>query len=119
MPVAPDWVCELAADDRRSAEDQMGAGYPIRIFGRGIQLRWQVCRKEDGETLVLQTTERDALMADDPGTFYITDHYLNYDYVLIKLDKISPAILAGLLMAAWRHRAPAKLLKEFATKNTD
>src|SRR5580658_10498727 len=46
--VAPDWICELEANDRRSAEDQMGAGNPNGIFGRGIQLRWQVCRKEAG-----------------------------------------------------------------------
>jgi CubicO group peptidase (beta-lactamase class C family) len=48
--VAPDWVCELEGNDRRSAKDQMGAGNPNRIFGRGIQLRWSVCRKEDGKT---------------------------------------------------------------------
>jgi hypothetical protein len=49
--ISPDWVCELAANDQRSAEDKVGAGNPNGIFRGGIQLRWPVRRKEDGKTL--------------------------------------------------------------------
>ncbi len=39
--------------------------------------------KEDGETLVVQTYEREKWIEADPLTFFITDHYLNYDYMLV------------------------------------
>jgi hypothetical protein len=31
--------------------------------------------KEDGKTLVVYTEERNKWMKQDPGTFFITDHY--------------------------------------------
>jgi hypothetical protein len=66
--------------------------------------------KEDGETLVVQTYERDKWMEADPVTFFITDHYLNYDYMLIALKTVSPDDLKKLLLAAWYNRAPKKLI---------
>jgi hypothetical protein len=41
--------------------------------------------KEDGETLVLQTQQRDKWIAANPDAFFITDHYFNYDYMLVNL----------------------------------
>jgi hypothetical protein len=69
--------------------------------------------KEDGETLVVQSFERDGWMEKDPETFFITDHYLDYDYMLINLQRISPGDLQRLLLAAWHNRATEKLIKEF------
>jgi hypothetical protein len=69
--------------------------------------------KEDGETLVVQTYERDKWMEVDPGTFFITDHYLNYDYMLISLKTVSPADLTKLLTIAWCNRATNKLIAEY------
>lgn len=69
--------------------------------------------KEDGETLVLHTDERDKWMEQDPETFYITDHYRNYKYMLINLATIKPELLKELLIASWRKRASKKLLKEW------
>jgi len=60
--------------------------------------------KEDGETLVLGTTfeERDGLMADDGETYFITDHYLNYPWVLVRLKRMKPAAMKELLTRAWQ-----------------
>jgi hypothetical protein len=69
--------------------------------------------KEDCETLVIQTHEREKWMDTDPLTFFITDHYLNYDYLLIALKTVSPEDLTNLLITAWHNRAPAKLIKEY------
>lgn len=43
--------------------------------------------KEDGETLVVRCSrdERQMLLEADPEAFTITDHYLDYDYILIRL----------------------------------
>ena len=72
--------------------------------------------KEDGETLVVQTYEREKWMEADPETFFITDHYLNYDYMLISLKRVSPDDLAKLLTIAWCNRATNKLIKEYEDK---
>ena|SRR5271165_1801970 len=69
--------------------------------------------KEDGETLLVQTYEREKWMEADPLTFFITDHYLNYDYMLISLKTVSPDDLANLLTIAWCNRATNKLIKEY------
>jgi len=69
--------------------------------------------KEDCETLVIQTNEREKWIDTDPLTFFVTDHYLNFDYMLIALKTVSPEDLTHLLITAWYNRAPAKLQKEY------
>ena len=70
--------------------------------------------KEDGETLVLGTTfeEREGLMAEEGETYFITDHYLNYPWVLVRLKRVKAAALRELLARAW------KLAREEKRKNT-
>ncbi len=67
--------------------------------------------KEDGGTLVVAADfdEREALMAADPEAFYFTDHYRNYKYVLVRLEKVDPGLLASVLEQSWRQRAPKRL----------
>jgi len=69
--------------------------------------------KEDGETLVIYTEEREKWMEADPETFFITDHYKNYKYMLIALGSVEQPVLKDLLTAAWKKRATKRLLKEF------
>ncbi|MCR8560242.1 hypothetical protein KXD93_21500 [Mucilaginibacter sp. BJC16-A38] len=72
------------------------------------------CRlKEDCETLVIQCIERDKWMDTDPVTFFVTDHYLNTDFMLVALETVSPGDLSKLLVAAWYSRAPKKLVDEY------
>lgn len=69
--------------------------------------------KEDGETLVIQSFERNIWMEKDPDTFFVTDHYFDYDYMLVNLKRVLPDDLVCLLLTAWHNRAPEKLLKVF------
>jgi hypothetical protein len=66
--------------------------------------------REDGDSLVVGTTfeEREELMAADPETYYITDHYLNYPWVLVRLSRVHPDALRDLLGRAWRLASKAK-----------
>ncbi|MFZ0211195.1 MAG: MmcQ/YjbR family DNA-binding protein [Candidatus Acidiferrales bacterium] len=66
--------------------------------------------KEDGESLVVGTTfeEREEMMAADPETYYITDHYLKYPWVLVHLSKVHPDALRDLLKRALRLASEAK-----------
>jgi hypothetical protein len=55
--------------------------------------------REDGDSLVVGTTfeEREEMLAADPETFYITDHYLKYPWILVRLSRVSPDALRDLL----------------------
>jgi len=68
--------------------------------------------KEDGGTLVVGADfdEREALMRVDPAAFFFTDHYRDDDWVLVRLEKVDPKLLASVLENAWRRRAPSRLV---------
>ena len=46
--------------------------------------------------------QRDALLAEAPDTYYVTDHYVNYPIVLVRLSRIRMDELRDLLASAWR-----------------
>ena len=68
--------------------------------------------KEDGETIVLRTDslEREHLTRTAPKTFFVTDHYRDHPWVLVRLTAITRAQLAPLVEDAWRRTAPKRLL---------
>lgn len=68
---------------------------------------------ENGEVLVVHTGDRDQWMQTDPETFFITDHYRNYPYVLVKLDSVQPEDLKRLLTDAWLCRASKTQFKAY------
>ena len=41
--------------------------------------------------------DRADLLAADPDVYYVTDHYLNYTAVLVRLSRITPDVLRDLL----------------------
>ncbi len=74
--------------------------------------------KEDGESLVIMIAfeERARLMKADPATFYITNHYLNYPSMLVRLPKVRATMLRDLLEKAWRRVAPLHMVEAFDRK---
>jgi hypothetical protein len=46
--------------------------------------------------------DRDALIADDPDTYYLKDHYVGYPCVLVRLSRVHPDALRDLVKGAWR-----------------
>ena len=61
-------------------------------------------KSAEPNTLVVRVNfdQRDALLADDPGTYYLKPHYEEYPSVLVRLDKIDREALKDLLGSAWR-----------------
>jgi len=57
--------------------------------------------------------EKEALIAAEPETFFTTPHYDGYSTVLVRLERIDGPELLDLLTAAWRSRAPKRLLDAF------
>jgi hypothetical protein len=45
---------------------------------------------------------RDELLAAEPGTYYLKDHYVNYACVLVRMSRIHEDALRDLLAMAWR-----------------
>jgi hypothetical protein len=70
---------------------------------------------QDGESLVVKIDpgERTMRMKADPETFYITDHYLNYPWVLVRISSVDPYDLRDLLEDAWRLSAPQRLVSQY------
>ena len=56
--------------------------------------------------------QRAELIAAQPDVYYVTDHYVNYPMILIRLPQIDRTFLRELLAEAWRLTAPARLVKD-------
>jgi hypothetical protein len=46
--------------------------------------------------------QRAELLAAQPSLYYVTDHYVNYPTVLVRLSRIDQKSLSDLLSMAWR-----------------
>jgi len=61
-------------------------------------------RSAEPNTLVvcIDFDQRDDLITEDPKTYYLTDHYVNYPCVLVRLTRIRQDALRDLLLMGWR-----------------
>ena len=50
----------------------------------------------------LSFEDRNALISADPDVYYLTDHYVDYPTVLVRMSRIEPDALRDLLGMAWR-----------------
>jgi hypothetical protein len=66
--------------------------------------------REDLDSLVVRTTfeQRKELMAAEPEIYYITDHYLEYPWMLVRLSRVHPDAMRDLMRMAWRLAASDK-----------
>jgi hypothetical protein len=70
---------------------------------------------QDGSTLVVRCDpdHRDALLKAKPNAFYVTDHYVEHPWVLVRMFVVEPADLSEVLEQAWRRCAANQLLAEY------
>ena len=52
--------------------------------------------------VMMDFADRDALIQDDPGTYYLKGHYLGYPCVLVRLSRVGAAALRDLVTGAHR-----------------
>ena len=100
-----DTVRDLARD-LAGAEESTSYGTPAfkvkgKLFARFHQ---------GGEALVVSVDfdEREEMMRTSPEKFYITDHYLNYPWVLVRMSSVTPDELRDLLIGSWRRVTAGK-----------
>ena len=69
-----------------------------------------VNRSAEPNTLVVRMAfeERDGLIAEEPKTYYLADHYVDYPCVLVRLTRVRHDALRDLLLMGWRFVSAAK-----------
>lgn len=59
--------------------------------------------------VMMDFAQRDALVEDDPGTYYMKDHYRNYPCVLVRLARVRADALRDLVIGAHRLVSAKKM----------
>src|SRR5215510_7122979 len=79
-----------------------GTSYCTPAFKRSGKLFLRLW--EDHDTLVVRVDpeQREDMIASDPETYFATDHYLNYPWILVRLSQIHRDALKDLVQHAWQ-----------------
>ena len=77
-------------------------GSPALKLGKRLVACLAIHRSAESGSLVVRTDfeQRAALLTDDPGTYYVTDHYVKHPVVLVRLARLQHDQLRDLLAAA-------------------
>ena len=69
-------------------------------------------KSAEPNTLVVRMAfdQRDALVAEDPQTYYLKEHYIGYPCVLVRLSKVNTDALRDLVTSA--HRLVSETAKK-------
>ena len=72
---------------------------------------------QDGESLVVRIApiERDLATGANPDVFFVTDHYVGHPWMLVRLARVSLAVLRQTLRQTW-DTAQVKAPTERAAK---
>ncbi len=97
------------------AEEGTSYGTPAFKVGKKLFVRFH----QSGESVVVsvEIDAREALMKMNPESFYITDHYLKYPWMLVRLSTIRRDDLEKIIEESWRRNAPSKLVDALEKSN--
>src|SRR5688572_25399463 len=62
----------------------------------------------------MDMAQRDLLIEEDPATYYLTDHYVDYPCVLVRLSCVSPDSVRDLIRGAHRFISATRLRRASA-----
>ena len=84
-------------------EGRVYGGRALKVRGRMFACE-AVHRSAEPNTLVVRIEfgRRDELIEAKPRTYYLTDHYVDYPCVLVRLGRIGEDELRDLLLMGWR-----------------
>ena len=101
------------ARDLPGAEESTSYGTPALKVRKKLFARL----REEGDVLVVKVDrdERAALIESEPDVYYVTTHYENYGYVLVRLEAVERDQLREILIDSWRLAAPKKLRHELTS----
>ena len=80
-------------------EESTAYGSPaLKVHGKLLACVPAHGSAEPGSVVVrVDFDDRAELLAADPDVYYVTDHYLNYASVLVRLSRVTPDVLRDLL----------------------
>ena len=114
-------VCDFLEKLPGAEQDPPGSREVVRVRGKVVAFpalneRSRPPEAQDGEEFVVikvDFVEREALLHEDPKSFFVTPHYQSYPGVIVRLGTVDPDVLRELLTEAWRLVAPKKLVHEW------
>lgn len=96
-----DTVIELGASLPGVKASTSARGIALKLKGRLVACTAiHASAEADSLMVCIDFPARDALLAKQPGTYYMTDHYRSYATVLVRVAKIKRQELRGLLEEA-------------------
>jgi hypothetical protein len=103
LPVTYDTVRRIALAFPHVQEGTSYGTPALKVKGKlFVRLR------EDPDSLVVRMPfeQREGMLADDPETYYLTDHYRPYPWMLVRLSKVREDALREVLLIAYRAALP-------------
>jgi hypothetical protein len=99
-----DTVREIGLALEDVEESTMYGALALKVRGNLLACT-AINKSAEPDSLVVRVDfdQRDALLAEAPETYYVTDHYVNYPSVLVRLSQIRRDELRDLLTSAWRY----------------
>lgn len=85
-----------------------GTSYGTPALKVNGQLFVRLHQDTDKIVVKMPFDRREELMAGDPETYFITDHYRDYPWILVSLATVQPEALPDLLRIAYREASLAK-----------
>jgi hypothetical protein len=75
-------------------------------------------KSAEPDTVVVRMSidDRDALIAEDPDTYYLKEHYARYPCVLVRLSRVHPDALRDLVTGSYRYVSAKGGMRQDRTK---
>lgn len=94
------------------AEASTSYGTPsVKVRGK-ILSRWRT-EAEGALAIRCDFLDRQIMLQMQPRVFFLTDHYVNYPMILMRLEVASRPLLLEVVERAWRLVAPERLVREW------
>ena len=79
-------------------------GSPALKLGKRLVVCLAIHRSAEPGSLIVRTDfeQRAAALGEDPGTYYVTDHYIDHPVVLVRLARLQRDQLRDLIAGARR-----------------
>lgn len=76
----------------------------LKVHGRMfVVIASHKSAEPDTLVVMMDIAARDALIADDPETYYLKEHYVAHPCVLVRLSRVHPDALRDLVTGAYRY----------------
>ncbi len=94
-----------------------GTSYATPALKVGGKLMARLHQSMDCVVLRSDFLDREILMQAAPDAFFITDHYRNYPWILLRFGVVEKRALPELIERAWRLVASKTLMKKYESEH--